>query len=84
MDENKPAPPIAFNIPANISPAEVGEYVAKLAQAKYQTPLASTTTASITAVAIQVDKEKLRCDKVTLQLGADWLPFKLNIDFVKK
>ena len=91
MNKEKPAPPIAkiappiaFNIPANISPEDVGEYIAELAKEKYNIPLASSTTASITFVAKEATKDKMRLSKISVQLGADWLPIKANLEWEKK
>lgn len=80
----KVAPPIAFAIPANISPASVGKYVSNEIEEKFLIPLTSSTTANLNIVAVQVAKEKMRMNKVTLQLGVDWLPIKMKLEWEKK
>ena len=84
MNKKKVTPPIALNIPANIPPKSVGDYIAKQIEDEYDFALAIATTSSITASAIRVDKEKMRLSKFILQLGLSAEPIKCTWEWERK
>jgi hypothetical protein len=75
---------IVLNIPSKIPSTTVGNFVAKEIKKKYDIPLASPTTSNINVIAVRAEKEKMRLDKIVLQLGTNWLPLKVSFEWTKK
>ena len=79
--------PFSFTIPivGEVAPAASGDYVVEEIKEKYGIPVASTTSSTISTIAVQGAEKKMRLDEVELQLGNDtWLPLKLSFKWTKR
>ena len=76
--------PIIIHIPEKIKPLSSGDYVSEAARKDYNYAVSATTASSISLMALSAEEKKMRLDEIKFQVGADWLPVKLNFKWKKK
>ena len=86
MSENEEFKPMIFstNIPPNIPPGASGDCVRDEIKQKHHITISASTVQAINVLAEEGAKEKMKIQQVDLQLGADWLPIKINLKWERK